>query len=271
MKINTSRININIVDNIAHLQLARPKKHNALDIDMFDAIVGAIKQLKKDRSIRAVVVSGQGPDFCTGLDVKSVMGSPKGMVKLLFKWLPWRANLAQKVSTDWQKIPVPVIMAIHGRCWGGGLQIALGADIRVAHPEASLSILEGRWGIIPDMGGTLALRENCRMDVAKELAMTAEFIDGDTAKEKGLITHVNDDPLLMAKELATQIAQQSPDAVAAVKRLYNKSWFSSKGMVLLRESLYQMRIMNGKNMKIKSYNQTHEKDQHKDFIDRKKW
>lgn len=271
MKINTSRLNINIVDNIVHLQLARPKKHNALDLDMFDAIVSAINQLKKDRSIRAIIVSGQGPDFCTGLDVKSVMGSSKGMIKLLFKWLPWRSNLAQKVSTDWQKIPVPVIMAIHGRCWGGGLQIALGADIRIVHPEASLSILEGRWGIIPDMGGTLALREHCRMDVAKELAMTADFIDGNAAKEMGLATHVSDDPLQAAQKLADSIAQQSPDAVAAVKRLFNKSWFSTKGMALLRESLYQMRIITGKNMKIKSYNQTHEKQQHKDFIDRKKW
>ncbi len=268
---NTKRITIEIKNHVAHVSLARPEKHNALDIAMFESIVKAIKSLKKDRSIRAIIVSGQGPDFCTGLDVKSVLKSSKGPLKLLIKFLPWRSNLAQRVSTGWQKLAVPVIMAIQGRCWGGGLQIALGGDFRIAKADSSLSILEGRWGLIPDMGGTLALRELCRMDVAKELAMTARFIDGEQAYKAGLVTHVSEDPISSAKKLADEICRQSPDTVAAVKRLYNKSWYSRAGTALMRESLYQLRIIMGKNSKIKSYNQTHKNHQHKTFMPRKKW
>lgn len=268
---NTNRIDIEIKNHIAHVSLARPEKHNALDMEMFQSIVNTIKILKKDRSIRAVIVSGQGPDFCTGLDVKSVLKSTKGPLKLLFKLNPWSSNLAQRVSTDWQKLPVPVIAAIHGRCWGGGLQIALGADFRIATPDASLSILEGRWGLIPDMGGTLALRELCRMDMAKELAMTAKFIDGTQAQSAGLITHVSDNPLEQAQNLADEISQQSPDTIAAVKKLYNKSWLGRAGSALMRESFYQLKIIMGKNSKIKSYNQTHKTEEHKKFIQRKKW
>ncbi len=265
------RVVVEIKDQIAHVCLARPEKHNALDMVMFETIVKTIKTLKKNRSIRAVIVSGQGPDFCTGLDVKSVMKSVKGPLKLLFKLNPWGSNLAQRVSTDWQKIGVPVIAAIHGRCWGGGLQIALGADIRIATADASLSIMEARWGLIPDMGGTLAFREHCRMDIAKELAMTARVIDGKQAQEAGLVTHLSDNPLTKAQELAEEISQQSPDSVAGVKKLFNKSWFGSKGSALMRESYYQLRIILGKNGKIKTYNQTHEPGDHKKFIPRKKW
>ena len=267
----TKRVEVEITDHIAHVRLARPEKHNALDMAMFKAIVKTIKTLKKDRSIRAVIISGLGPDFCTGLDVKSIMKSAKSPLKLLFKFNPWSANLAQKVSTDWQKIAAPVIVAIHGRCWGGGLQIALGADFRIATPDASLSILEGRWGLIPDMGGTLALRELCRMDVAKELAMTAKFINGNESLDAGLVTHVSEDPLAKAQTLANEICLQSPDTVGAVKKLYNKSWFGSSAAVLMRESFYQLKIILGKNSKIKSYNQTHQTEEHKKFVPRKKW
>lgn len=267
----SKRIEVEIKNQIAHVKLARPNKHNALDMLMFDSIVKTIKMLKKDRSIRVVILSGQGPDFCTGLDVKSVMKSVKGPLKLLLKLNPWSSNLAQKVSTNWQKIGVPVIAAIHGRCWGGGLQIALGADFRIATADASLSIMEARWGLIPDMGGTLAFRENCRMDIIKELAMTARIINGNQAQIAGLVTHVSDDPLAKAQQLAEEICQQSPDSVAGVKKLYNKSWFGSKGAALMRESYYQLRIILGKNSKIKSYNQTHKPEEHKKFVNRKKW
>jgi enoyl-CoA hydratase/carnithine racemase len=266
-----TRVEVEINNQIAQVRLARPDKHNALDMLMFESIVKTIQKLRKDRSIRAVILSGLGPDFCTGLDVKSVMKSSKGPLKLLFKLNPWGSNLAQRVSTDWQKIGAPVIAAIHGRCWGGGLQIALGADIRICTENASLSIMEGRWGLIPDMGGTLAFREHCKMDIAKELAMTARVIDGTQAKQAGLVTHLSEDPLAKALELAEEIRQQSPDSVAAVKKLFNKSWFGSKGGALMRESYYQLRIILGKNGKIKSFNQTHEAKLHKKFVDRKKW
>jgi len=270
MKTET-RVEVTTDQQIAYVNLARPEKRNALDMAMFKEIVKTIKKLRKDRAIRAVIITGQGEDFCSGLDVKSVMKSPKNPLRLLYKINPWRANLAQRVSTDWRKLPVPVIVAIHGRCWGGGLQIALGADFRIATPDASLSIMEGRWGLIPDMGGTLALRELCRKDYSMELAMTARIIDGNEALAQGLITHVSTDPVKAAQQLAEEMMQQSPDAVAGVKKLYNKSWLGGAGMALMRESWYQLKIILGKNSKIKVYNQTHPTEKHKKFQPRKKW
>ncbi len=267
----STRVETEIKQQVAYVKLARPEKRNALDMDMFKAIVSTIKKIRKDQSIRAVVVSGEGEDFCSGLDVKSMMKTSTGPLKLLKKINPWSANLAQRVSADWQKINVPVIMVIHGRCWGGGLHIALGADIRIATPDASLSIMEGRWGLIPDMAGLLALRTHCRIDVAKELTMTAKLIDGKEAQAAGLVTHISDDPMAMAQALADEICQQSPDSIAAVKKLYNKSWIGGKGTALMRETLYQIRVILGKNSRIKAYNQTHEKDKQKPFLPRKRW
>ncbi|MCJ8321734.1 MAG: crotonase/enoyl-CoA hydratase family protein [Colwellia sp.] len=264
-------VDLTIENNIAYVRFNRENKHNALNITMFNQIKTTINVLKNNRHIRAVIVSGNGDDFCTGLDVKSVMKSATAPVKLLFKWHPWRSNLAQIVSTGWQQIPVPVIMVIEGRCWGGGLQIALGGDFRIAAPDASIAIMEARWGLIPDMGGTLALRRLIRQDIAKELAMTGEIINGDKALEIGLVSHVVEQPMKKAIEMAKILCQQSPDSVAATKKLYNNSWIGSSGFALARESFYQLKILLGKNSKIKAYNQTHEKHQAKEFVDRKIW
>jgi len=192
-------------------------------------------------------------------------------LKLLFKWLPWQANLAQYVTTGWQEIPVPVIAVIHGRCWGGGLQIAFGADFRISTPDAALSILEGKWGIIPDMGGTIAFKKHMALDVTKELAMTGEEITGEYAKEIGMVTHLSDDPMKMAEELANKITKLNPDAVAGCKKIYNKNWHGSDGMALFREAYYQIRVLMSKNQRIKAYNQTHNADKQKTFINRKSW
>ena len=265
------RVKLEIINQIAHVTLIRSDKLNALDLDMFKAIDLLIKNLKNNRDIRVVIVSAQGKDFCSGLDVKSVMKSSFSMIKLLFKVLPWQSNLAQRTSTGWQKIPVPVIMAIHGRCWGGGLQLALGGDIKIITPTASLSIMESNWGLIPDMGGTLALRQLTQIDIAKELAMTAKMFDGNEALKMGLVTHVNEEPLVKAQEIAELICQQSPDSVAAVKKLYNKSWFGSDGLALARETYYQVKIFLSKNIKIKIFNQTHEEKEHKAFKLRGRW
>jgi len=244
------RIALTIEDQLALVTMNRPAKHNALDLEMFQAIDAVQKDLAGRDEVRAVILSGSGVDFCTGLDVKSLMKNRGGMRKLLWKWLPWRSNLAQRVSTGWRSLPVPVIAAINGRCWGGGLQIALGADFRLVHPSASLSVMEGKWGLIPDMGGTLALREVTGRDQAMRLAMTAEEIDGKQALELGLVTALAEDPAAAALELAAQLTQRSPDAVAAVKRLYRKSWSGSTGSALARETIYQVRILAGKNQRI---------------------
>jgi enoyl-CoA hydratase/carnithine racemase len=239
----SDRIKLTVKDEMAQVRLDRPDKRNALDLEMFKAIAAVQKRLRRSHELKAVVLSGAGIDFCSGLDVKSAMHDRRGMVRLLWKWLPWQANLAQRVSVGWRELRTPVIAAIQGRCWGGGLQIALGADFRIAAPDASLSIMESKWGLIPDMGGTLALRELLGRDQAMKLAMTAEEISGERAFELGLVSALSDDPLAAAEAFAAQLAERSTDAVQGVKRLYRKSWSGSSGAALARETAYQVRIL----------------------------
>ena len=184
------RLSLETEDGIALVELNRPDKHNALDLDMFRAIAGAQKRLARQRDLRAVVLSGAGVDFCSGLDVKALLNDRAGMVRLLWKWLPWQANLAQVVSTGWRDLAVPVIAAIHGRCWGRGLQIALGADLRYSRPDASLAIMEIKWGLIPDMGATKTLLPVVGLDVAKELTFSGRRVKGDEAVRIGLVVDV---------------------------------------------------------------------------------
>jgi enoyl-CoA hydratase/carnithine racemase len=240
----SDRVQLMVENQIAHVQLSRPEKRNALDLDMFEAIDAAQKSLRKAADLRAVVLSGAGVDFCSGLDIKSAMHDRRGMVRLLWKWLPWHANLAQRAGIGWREMRVPVIAAIHGRCWGGGMQIALGVDFRIVAPGASLSIMESKWGLIPDMGGTLALRELLGRDQAMKLAMTAEEISGERALELGLATELSDDPQAAALAFATRLAERPADAVAGVKRLYRKSWSGGTGAALSRETAYQAWILS---------------------------
>ena len=244
------RVLISIERGIAEVRLNRADKRNALDLDMFTAIVSAQRAVRKARGVRAVVLCAEGEDFSSGLDVKALMASRTGMWKLMWKWWPWNPNLAQQTATGWRRLPVPVIAAVQGRCWGGGLQVALGADYRYAHPSASLSIMEGKWGLIPDMGGTLAFRELMPCDQAMRLAMTAEVLDAAAAVKLGLVSEISDDPLRDARALAAALAQRSPDAVRAVKRLYRKSWRGSEGSALLRETCYQWKVLAGPNQRI---------------------
>lgn len=148
---NELRVTLQVDNNIALVTLNRPEKRNALDMAMFRAIVDVQKQIAKRRDIDVVILTGSGEDFCSGLDVKSVFSNKMDAVKLLWKWWPFNPNLAQKVTLGWQQLSVPVISAVHGRCWGGGLQIAMGADYVIANKQASLSIMEAKWGLIPDM------------------------------------------------------------------------------------------------------------------------
>jgi enoyl-CoA hydratase/carnithine racemase len=263
----TERLRLDFEGGIARVRLARATKRNALDLDMFEAVARIQRELARERRLRVVILSGEGPDFCSGLDVKSVMASRRAARRLMWKWLPWRPNLAQQAGVGWRRLAAPVIAALHGRCWGGGLQIALGADFRIAHPQTSLSIMEGKWGLIPDMGGTLALRDNLQRDQATRLAMTAEVLKATEALELGLITEISEDPERAARALAETLLQRSPDAVAAAKRLYQKSW-GGDGRVLARESLYQLRILAGANRRIAARRARGEKA---DFRDPGRW
>src|SRR4051812_9643418 len=221
----SERVSIEVADHVATVTLTRPDKHNALDGAMFEGILGAAEEVAGTAGVRAVVLHGDGPSFCSGLDVASFLADgPNGFEFLNDRSGPRQANLAQRVATDWLDLPFPVIAAVHGNCFGGGMQIALGADIRIAAPDATLSIMESRWGLVPDMGITQSLTRLVPIDVAKELTFTARRLSGEDACEIGLVTHVANDPVAAAKQLAAEIAERSPDAVRAAKRLYEETW-----------------------------------------------
>lgn len=233
---------------VATVTMVRSDKHNALDQAMFDGLMDAAERLAGDNSVRAVVLHGEGKSFCSGLDVASFMGGSGGTGVLLNREDGRLANSAQRVSFDWSLVPAPVIAAIHGNCFGGGLQIALGADIRIAAPDAKLSVMEVKWGLVPDMGITQALPRLVRIDVAKELTFTGRIVSGSDAAEIGLVTRTAEDPLASAVALAEEIAGKSPDAVRAAKRLYNETWVSDDAKsALLLESELQTALIGSPN------------------------
>ena len=220
-------------NGVATVTMVRADKHNALDQAMFEGLINAAEQLAGDTSVRAVVLHGEGKSFCSGLDVASFMSGQGGTGVLLTRAEGRLANLAQGVSYNWSLVPAPVIAAIHGNCFGGGLQIALGADIRIAAPDAKLSIMEIKWGLVPDMGITQSLPRLLPIDVAKELTFTGRIVSGSDAAALGLVTRNSDDPLASALALADEIAQKSPDAVRAAKRLYDQTWLSDDAATAL--------------------------------------
>jgi enoyl-CoA hydratase/carnithine racemase len=224
------RVRIEKKDGIAEVRMARADKLNAMDLPMFAALVEAGLELAADRSLRAIVLSGEGRAFSAGLDVQAVMtslGQRAGGPRLSDQSDDSPANAAQRAAWIWQEVPVPVIAAVHGVAYGAGLQVALGADIRFVAPDAKLSIRETHWGLIPDVALTQTLRHVVGLDVAKELTFTARVISGTEAKELRLATHVSDDPRRDALALAREIAGRSPDAVRAAKKLLNTALLGS--------------------------------------------
>jgi enoyl-CoA hydratase/carnithine racemase len=211
-------------------------------------LMNAAAQLAEDNSVRVVVLHGEGKSFCSGLDVASFMSGSGGTGVLLERDSDRVANFAQRVAYDWSLVPAPVIAAIHGNCLGGGLQIALGADIRIATPDAKLSIMEVKWGLVPDMGITQTLPRLVPIDVAKELTFSGRIVPGSEALALGLVTRTSDDPLASALELAGEIARKSPDAVRAAKRLYDETWLSNDAAAALnRESELQSGLIGKPN------------------------
>jgi enoyl-CoA hydratase/carnithine racemase len=233
---------------VATVTMVRADKHNALDQAMFEGLMNAAGQLTGDPSVRAVVLHGEGKSFCSGLDIASFMSGQGGTGVLLERDGDRLANFAQRVTYDWSLVPAPVIAAIHGNCFGGGLQIALGADIRIAAPDAKLSIMEIKWGLVPDMAITQTLPRLIPIDVAKELTLSGRIVSGSDALALRLVTRNNDDPLASALALAEEIAQKSPDAVRAAKRLYDETWVSDDAAAALkRESDLQSGLIGRRN------------------------
>ncbi|MDF1763087.1 MAG: crotonase/enoyl-CoA hydratase family protein [Oleibacter sp.] len=248
--IDTARVLCEVRDAIAWVTLNRPEKHNGLDMKMFYQMTATAKRIRKDRSIRAVILQGAGPSFSAGLDFKAVSSNPKDVARLFLKW-PWRKlNLAQDIAHCWRDLPIPVICAIHGNCFGGGMQIALATDYRIAHPDSLFSIMEMKWGLIPDMSGMVTLSQLTRIDIAQELTMTGRQFSAQEAFEYGLISRLADDPAAAAEELAKVIVSKSPDAVAATKYLFKKTWQADTNKTLRWERWVQMRLLGRKNNRI---------------------
>jgi enoyl-CoA hydratase/carnithine racemase len=236
--------------NIAHVTINRPDKRNALVLDSYTELAKTFRGLRKNRDVRAVILSGAGASFCSGMDTSVFTGSsPAATLRRLLSTVT-TANFFQAPMWEMRKLPVPIIAAVKGHCYGGGLQIALAADFRLADSTAEFSVLETRFGIIPDLTAALTLPELVRMDVAKRLVMTGEFVKADQALQLGLITELTDDPHAKALELAREIAQRSPDAVAAAKRLYQGVWNHGARVSLLAERLLQVPLLAGKSFRV---------------------
>ncbi|ROO87044.1 enoyl-CoA hydratase/carnithine racemase [Actinocorallia herbida] len=220
---SSERVTVSVTDGVADVRLNRPEKRNALDLETFAALALAGERLKTEPGVRVVVLSGEGPDFCAGLDFTAFQAMRDGQpfsapAKLPPSTGPARA-VAQRAVYVWTELPVPVIAAVRGNALGGGLQITLGADIRIVSPDARLSVFEAAWGLIPDMTGTQLLPELVGRDVAKELTFTARVVSGEEAARIGLATRTDPDPLAAAFTMAGEIARHNPDAIRAAKRL----------------------------------------------------
>lgn len=244
-----SHVTCTIEGGIAHVRLDRPDKLNALTLAILDDLVATARTLRADKDLRAVVISGEGDAFCAGLDFANVLRNPMGIVKRFLPHPLKGTNRFQEAPWAFRRIPVPVIAAVHGHCLGGGLQIALAADFRIATPDSRWSVLEGKWGLIPDMSGVQALSELVGIDQAKLLTMTAEVFDGSRAHELGLVTRLDNDPVAAAFQLAEQLATKSPDALAAAKRLFDDTWTASPRRTFARERIEQVFLLVARNTK----------------------
>ena len=267
-----NRIELTIEDHIAHVKLSRADKMNALDSEMFAAIPMVGEQIRQDKRVRAVVLSGDGGNFCAGLDKSnftSILGKQGVAIDdkqgvaiddkqavaiddekpamVLADRTHGMSNALQYVVWMWRELPMPVLAAIEGFALGGGLQIALGADMRYATADSQFSILEMRWGIVPDMGSTQIMRHLVADDVIRELTYTAKIFSAQEAKKWGFITDIVDDPLAHAMKVAEQISLKNPDAIRASKKILESSNYQTAAEGLLMESVEQDKIMGKPN------------------------
>ncbi|MEJ8821674.1 crotonase/enoyl-CoA hydratase family protein [Variovorax humicola] len=244
-------------DGVVELQMVRTDKMNALDPAMFDALIEAGEQLRHDVTVRAVVIAGRGKAFCAGLDMQSFqrMGKADGLQLLgegaagadLAVRTHGIANAAQQVAWVWRQVPVPVIAAVHGVAFGGGLQVALGADVRIVAPDTKMSVMEIKWGLVPDMAGMVLMRELARADLVRELTYSGRIFSGEEALRIGFATRVAADPLAEALQMAHEIAAKSPDAIRAGKRLLNASMQMDQAELLFAESVEQKALVGSAN------------------------
>lgn len=246
------RVSIELKDGVADVRLIRADKMNALDPAMFEGILEAGARLAAMKGLRCVVLSGEGKAFCAGLDMASFAamkqeGEAVPGVRDLTKRTHGIANRPQQCAWQWRTLPVPVIAAVHGVAFGGGFQIALGADMRYATPDARFSVMEIKWGLVPDLAGTQLMRHLAREDVVRELTYTGRIFDGREAQALGFVTRVVDDPRAAALETAREIAAKSPDAIRANKRILNDAVAVDAATGLMAESVEQQKLIGSPN------------------------
>lgn len=244
-----NRVSVEVKNNVAYVTMIREDKFNAVDWNMAQELINSAKKIKKDKSIRAVILSGKGKAFCSGLDFPSfTKQAPKAFWGFINRYNSG-SNTFQEIGWCWRKLPIPVISVMHGYCYGAGVQLALASDFRFITPDCEFSIMEAKWGLIPDMSGTVSLRELLPMDKAKLLTMTGRTISGKEAHQLNLVTEVSEGPMKMAEGLVEELKARSPDSIVATKRLFHETWTASIARAFSRERMIQLGLIMGKNHK----------------------
>lgn len=242
-------IQVQIDNGIATVRLNRPEKKNAMSFALLQELLRTAQRLRKDRNLRAIILTGQNEVFSTGIDLKD-LNNPKNSLYAAWQLLKPGQSLFQKAFLVWQDLPVPVIAALEGYCLGAGMQLALAADIRIAHPNTQLSIMESRWGLVPDMGISQTLKGLVALDVAKELTYTARIFTATEGKNVGLISHLSNAPYAAALQLAHEMANRSPDALLAAKRVLHAMTTEHPKRSLRLEKMWQLKLLLGKNSRV---------------------
>ncbi|MEN6669978.1 crotonase/enoyl-CoA hydratase family protein [Psychrobacter sp. B38] len=241
-------LQVSITNQILTVTLNRPHKKNAMSFELINEMIVLAGRIGKDKTIRAVILKGAEATFCAGIDL-SDLNHPKNKVFAMWELLkPWQSAF-QRVCLVWRELPVPVIAVLEGYCIGAGLQLALACDIRISRSDCKLSIMEAKWGLVPDMGLTQSAFGVVPADTLKELAMSARIIDAEEGKTLGLISHCSDTPLEHAQTLAAEFAERSPDAVLASKRIIN-AMYQQPTTTLYKEKVWQLKMMLGHNRKL---------------------
>jgi enoyl-CoA hydratase/carnithine racemase len=236
-------VSVTLENGVAVVRLDRPDRHNALTLAMLHALVRTSAQLRREPGLRAVVLTGSGPSFCSGLDIPSVLLDRVGVARAFVPNPVRGTNVFQQACWGWRRVPVPVLAAVHGHCYGAGLQLALGADLRWTAPSARWSVMEGRWGLVPDMAGAQALSQLIGLEQAKRLTFGADTVDGAQALRLGLAGGCVEDPYAAALAWAEGVRDRSPRALAEAKRLFERTWVHGARRTLAAERRAQLRLL----------------------------
>jgi enoyl-CoA hydratase/carnithine racemase len=239
----SEHVSCTVTDGVAVVRLERAERLNALTLPMLHALADTSRQLRRRPGLRAVVLHGAGPSFSSGLDIAAVLPDRVGIARS-FVPSPWRGtNVFQEACWGWRRVPVPVVAAVQGHCYGGGLQIALGADLRLTTPDARWSVMEGRWGLVPDMAGVHALSQLVGIEWAKRLTFEAGVVSGEDAVRIGLAGECVEDPYAAALAWTERVRSRSPRALAEAKRLFERSWHRGPRRTFALERAAQLRLL----------------------------